>query len=269
MDDQDHLRGSLDSYAQGFSVDMRATFEHFDFAAVVERLQKARLLYLVTEKLTHLDLHLDVVDKAAMGTVFEELIRNVVLGNRLSGNVQAYSERKGLPHASDAWIEYDKPKVGYKIPFNRHFYVFEPPRSLADVDADLKRSADRIRAMIERMSGWAARTHHRGAQMTQLSTTSTADEDRFAEIVQIIELTRRQTVLVVNSALVNLYSQLGAIISRRIAAAEWGDGVMTQFAAHSARTQRVLRGFTRTNPFRTRQFWEAYAHDQKVSALPR
>lgn len=105
--------------------------------------------------------------------------------------------------------------------------------------------------------------------MTQFSTTSTADEDRFAEIVQIIELTRRQTVLVVNSALVNLYFQLGAIISRRIATAEWGDGVMTQLAAHIARTQRVLRGFTRTNPFRMRQFWEAYAHDQKVSALPR
>jgi hypothetical protein len=105
--------------------------------------------------------------------------------------------------------------------------------------------------------------------MTQFSTTSTADEDRFAEIVQIIELTRRQTVLVVNSALVNLYFQLGAIISRRIATAEWGDGVMTQLAAHIARTQRVLRGFTRTNSFRMRQFWEAYAHDQKVSALPR
>ena len=43
-----------------------------------------------------------------------------------------------------------------------------------------------------------------------------ADEDRFAEIVQIIELTRRQTVLGVNSALVKLYFQLGAIISRRV-----------------------------------------------------
>jgi hypothetical protein len=52
--------------------------------------------------------------------------------------------------------------------------------------------------------------------MTQLNTTSTADEDRFAEIVQIIELTRRQTVLGVNSALVKLYFQLGAIISRRV-----------------------------------------------------
>lgn len=105
--------------------------------------------------------------------------------------------------------------------------------------------------------------------MTQLNTTSTADEDCFAEIVQIIELTRRQTVLGVNSALVKLYFQLGAIISRRVAAAEWGDGVMTQLAAYIARTQRVLRGFTRANPFRMRQFCEAYAHDQKVSALPR
>ncbi|GIX54001.1 hypothetical protein ACU6VJ_20740 (plasmid) [Sphaerotilus sulfidivorans] len=48
MGHQDHLRGSLDSYAQGFSVDVRAIFERFDLAAVVKRLQKARLLYLVT-----------------------------------------------------------------------------------------------------------------------------------------------------------------------------------------------------------------------------
>ena len=48
MGHQDHLRGSLDSYAQGFSVAVRATVARFDLAAVVERLQKARLLYLVT-----------------------------------------------------------------------------------------------------------------------------------------------------------------------------------------------------------------------------
>lgn len=39
--------------------------------------------------------------------------------------------------------------MGYEIPFNRHFYVFEPPRDLAVIDAELKRVTDRIRAMIE------------------------------------------------------------------------------------------------------------------------
>ena len=33
--------------------------------------------------------------------------------------------------------------------FNRHFYVFEPPRPLAEIDADLKVVTDRIKAMIE------------------------------------------------------------------------------------------------------------------------
>ncbi len=42
--------------------------------------------------------------------------------------------------------------LGYEIPFNRHFYVFEPPRSLADIDADLKLCTDRIKTMIDGLS---------------------------------------------------------------------------------------------------------------------
>jgi type I restriction enzyme M protein len=71
----------------------------------------------------------------------------------LSEDVQAYFEREVLPHAPDAWIDHDKTKVGYEIPFNRHFYVFEPPRPLAEIDADLKRSMDRIKQMIEGLAG--------------------------------------------------------------------------------------------------------------------
>lgn len=48
-----------------------------------------------------------------------------------------------------------------------------------------------------------------------------------------------------------------------------GDGVVAQLAAHLARTQPGLRGFTRPNLFRMRQFYEAYRHDAKVSALLR
>lgn len=70
----------------------------------------------------------------------------------LSEDVQAYFEREVLPHAPDAWIDHEKTKVGYEIPFNRHFYVFKPPRSLAEIDADLKQTTDRILAMIQGLS---------------------------------------------------------------------------------------------------------------------
>jgi type I restriction enzyme M protein len=70
----------------------------------------------------------------------------------ISDDVQAYFEREVLPHAPDAWIDHEKTKVGYEIPFNRHFYVFKPPRPLAEIDADLKQTADRILAMIRGLS---------------------------------------------------------------------------------------------------------------------
>jgi type I restriction enzyme M protein len=70
----------------------------------------------------------------------------------LSEDVEAYFRREVLPHAPDAWIDHDKTKVGYEIPFNRHFYVFEPPRPLAEIDADLKACTDRIKAMIDGLS---------------------------------------------------------------------------------------------------------------------
>ena len=67
----------------------------------------------------------------------------------LSETVEAYFKREVLPHALDAWIDHEKTKVGYEIPFNRHFYVFEPPRELEVIDAELRACTDRIKAMIE------------------------------------------------------------------------------------------------------------------------
>ena len=67
----------------------------------------------------------------------------------LSEDVEAYFKREVLPHAPDAWIDHEKTKVGYEIPFNRHFYVFTPPRPLEVIDAELKQTTDRIKAMIE------------------------------------------------------------------------------------------------------------------------
>ena len=66
----------------------------------------------------------------------------------LSEDVGAYFKREVLPHAPDAWIDPEKTQVGYEIPFNRHFYVFKPPRPLAEIDAELKGVTDRILTMI-------------------------------------------------------------------------------------------------------------------------
>ncbi len=70
----------------------------------------------------------------------------------LSEDIETYFKREVLPHASDAWIDYEKTKIGYEIPFNRHFYVFEPPRDLTVIDVDLKRCTDRILTMIDGLS---------------------------------------------------------------------------------------------------------------------
>jgi type I restriction enzyme M protein len=70
----------------------------------------------------------------------------------LSEDVGEYFKREVLPHAPDAWIDPEKTKVGYEIPFNRHFYVFKPPRALAEIDTDLKRTTDRILDMIKGLS---------------------------------------------------------------------------------------------------------------------
>jgi type I restriction enzyme M protein len=86
MGDQDNIRANLDSYIQGFAPDVRSIFEHFDFAATVERLSKAKLLYLVTEKFASFSLHPGAVDNMQMGLVFEELIRKFAeISNETAG----------------------------------------------------------------------------------------------------------------------------------------------------------------------------------------
>jgi type I restriction enzyme M protein len=73
---------------------------------------------------------------------------NVPLGE----DVEAYLRREVLPHAEDAWIDHEKTKIGYEVPFNRHFYVFEPLRPLAEIDAELKEVTNRIKKMIEELA---------------------------------------------------------------------------------------------------------------------
>ncbi len=56
----------------------------------------------------------------------------------LKEDIREYFNREVSPHVPDAWIDESKTKVGYEIPFNRHFYKYVPPRPLEEIDRDLQ-----------------------------------------------------------------------------------------------------------------------------------
>ncbi|ENA29169.1 MULTISPECIES: PDDEXK nuclease domain-containing protein [Pseudomonas] len=95
------------------------------------------------------------------------------------------------------------------------------------------------------------------------------NDKRFAEVASLISTARQRAVQAVNIELIDLYWRVGAYISAKLETAEWGDGVVDQLARYLAQTQPGLRGFTRANLFRMRQFYEAYRNEPSLAALVR
>lgn len=62
--------------------------------------------------------------------------------------IKAYVEAEVLPHVPDAWVDDKKTKVGYEIPFARHFYKYVPPRPLEEIDADLNQLVSEILELL-------------------------------------------------------------------------------------------------------------------------
>lgn len=93
------------------------------------------------------------------------------------------------------------------------------------------------------------------------------EERAFAEVVEMIQAARGRALAAVNTALVDLYWKVGEYISRKIESAAWGEGVVEELARYIQRRQPNIRGFTRRNLFRMRQFFDAYRDHEKVSAL--
>ena len=56
----------------------------------------------------------------------------------LCEEIDEYMEHEVLPHVPDAWVDESKTKIGYEIPLNRHFYVYEPPRPLEEIESDIQ-----------------------------------------------------------------------------------------------------------------------------------
>ncbi|ETT28766.1 type I restriction-modification system, DNA-methyltransferase subunit M [Rhodococcus aetherivorans] len=66
----------------------------------------------------------------------------------LTEDIEEYFAREVLPHVPDAWIDHDKTKIGYEIPFTRHFYRYVPPRPLDEIQKDLRALVSEIQAML-------------------------------------------------------------------------------------------------------------------------
>lgn len=62
---------------------------------------------------------------------------------------EAWLAKEVLPYRPDAWINHANLKVGYEIPFNRHFYEYEAPRPLDEIEADIARLEQEIMAMLK------------------------------------------------------------------------------------------------------------------------
>ena len=70
----------------------------------------------------------------------------------LKEGIEAYFRREVLPHVPDAWIDHSKTRVGYEIPLNRHFYRYEPPRPLEEIESDIKVLECEIMALLREVT---------------------------------------------------------------------------------------------------------------------
>ena len=91
----------------------------------------------------------------------------------------------------------------------------------------------------------------------------------FAEVLTLIAAARQRVYQAVNTTLIDLYWHIGEHISRKIASAEWGAGVVDELARKIATVYPGQRGFTRSNLLRMRQFHETYSEDAIVAPLVR
>ena len=91
----------------------------------------------------------------------------------------------------------------------------------------------------------------------------------FDEVVQLIEAARQRATRAVNVELIELYWQIGAVISRRIKNDGWGKGTVHELSAYLQRTQFGIRGFSPQNLWRMRLFFETYRDAPELASFVR
>jgi predicted nuclease of restriction endonuclease-like (RecB) superfamily len=106
-------------------------------------------------------------------------------------------------------------------------------------------------------------------QIVSASPNNGANEADFVHVLHVIRQARQHTLTVVNQHLIELYWQIGKYLSKKIATDGWGKGSVQQLADWLFTKEPGLKGFSAQNLWRMRQFFDTYAHDEKLSPLVR
>lgn len=83
---------------------------------------------------------------------YDKKAKNDKLLVLVKDHCEAYLKKEVLPHVPDAWIDHSKTKVGYEIPLNRHFYVYEPPRELNEIKGEIEIVEKEILKMLSNLN---------------------------------------------------------------------------------------------------------------------
>ncbi len=108
-----------------------------------------------------------------------------------------------------------------------------------------------------------------GRQSSPTPADAAAQQDGFAEVVELIRAARERALSAVNAALIDLYWQVGKTISARIASDGWGKSTVTALSSYIQSRHLGLRGFSPQNLWRMRQFYETWCGQPELSTLLR
>ncbi len=94
-------------------------------------------------------------------------------------------------------------------------------------------------------------------------------ERDFSEVLALIKQGRARAFSAINVALIETYWAVGSYLSRKVAEAEWGKGIVKKLSLWLMKKDPEIKGFSSQNLWRMKQFFEMYHGNAKLSALLR
>ena len=109
----------------------------------------------------------------------------------------------------------------------------------------------------------------RGCNGTMSSQLIHNNHAAYGEIISIIERSRENAFRAVNRELISMYWEIGAYVSNKVKNGGWGKSIVTDFARFMESERPDIKGFSASNFWRMRQFYETYGDNEKLAPLAR